>query len=221
LKAEIMQKQVDNQHYHFNEYMLIPRWNSLWHQLNEVAALKAQTVLEIGPGPGYFKAVAERMGIRVETADLDPDLKPDHVASVTDLRLPDASYDAVCAFQVLEHLPFDTALVALDELARVARNHVIISLPDSRRTWRYMLHLPKLGELRILLRRPQLVAPVHSFDGEHYWEINKRGYELEKVTASLLKSGKLRLVRTFKPFENAYHRFFIFSRSAPSVANAG
>jgi ubiquinone/menaquinone biosynthesis C-methylase UbiE len=146
----------------------------------------------------------------VETVDLDPDLNPDHVASVTDLPLPDNTYDACCAFQVLEHLPFQAALVALDELARVARNHVVISLPDSRRSWRYMLHLPRLGEWRMLLNRPQSSAPVHAFDGEHYWEINKRGYELEKVTASFLKSGKLRLVRTFRPFENTSHRFFIF-----------
>jgi SAM-dependent methyltransferase len=209
-----MKKQVEAEHYRFGSYMQLPRWDSLWHQLNEVAALDAKTVLEIGPGPGYFKAMAERLGIRVETADLDPDLKPDHVASVTDLPLPDNSYDAACAFQVLEHLPFDAALVALDELARVARHHVVISLPDSRRTWRYLLHLPKLGERRFMLKRPQTAAPDHVFDGEHYWEINKRGYELEKVTASFLKSGRLRLERTFKPFENTNHRFFSFSVAA-------
>lgn len=211
MKNKAMEKQVEVKHYRFGNYMQLPRWASLWHQLHEVAALHAKTVLEIGPGPGYFKVVAACLGIHVETADLDPDLKPDHVASVTDLPLPDNSYDATCAFQVLEHLPFDAALVALDELARVARTHVVISLPDSRRTWRFLLHLPKLGEQRILLKRPQVSAPVHAFDGEHYWEISKRGYELEKVTASFLKSGRLRLERTFRPFENPNHRFFIFA----------
>lgn len=215
-----MEKQVEVEHYRFGSYMELPRWGSFWHQLNEVAALDAKTVLEIGPGPGYFKAVAERMGIEVETADLDPNLKPDYVASVTELPIPNKKYDVSCAFQVLEHLPFDAALTALDELARVTRNHVVISLPDSRRTWRYMLHLPKIGERRVLIKRPQIKVPSHSFDGQHYWEINKRGYELEKVTSSFLKSGKLRLERTFRPYENAYHRFFIFSVAAPTVENA-
>lgn len=215
-----MEKQVEVEHYRFGSYMQLPRWGSLWHQLNEVAGLDAKTVLEIGPGPGFFKALAARLGILVETADLDPDLMPDHVASVTDLPIADNRYDAACAFQVLEHLPFDAALVALEELGRVARNHVVISLPDSRRTWRYALHIPKLGERRILLNRPQFSAPVHVFDGEHYWEINKRGYELEKVIASFLNSGKLCLERTFRPFENPSHRFFIFSVVGQAKAKA-
>ena len=83
-----------------------------------------------------------------------------------------------------------------------------------------MLHLPKICERRVLIKRPQIKVPSHSFDGQHYWEINKRGYELEKVTSSFLKSGKLRLERTFRPYENAYHRFFIFSVAAPTVENA-
>ena len=212
-----MKTQVKAQHYRFENYMSIPRWDSVWHQLNEVIAVDAKTVLEIGPGPGIFKAVAGCLGICVETADLDPELEPDHVASVTDLPLPDASYDVACAFQVLEHLPFEMALTALDELTRVASKHIIISLPDSRRTWRYLLHLPKLGERRLLVPRPQFVPPVHVFDGEHHWELNKRGHDLETVIAAFLKSGKLRLERTFRPFENAYHRFFTFSIVTPGA----
>ncbi|TCJ39643.1 class I SAM-dependent methyltransferase [Parafrankia sp. BMG5.11] len=191
--------------------MGLPRWTSVWHQLNEVAALKPNKVMEVGPGAGYFKAAASCLGIPVETVDLDPELRPDHVASVTDLPFLDCSFDLTCAFQVLEHLPFEVALTALSELTRVARQHVVISLPDASRTWRYLWHLPKLGERRVLLRRPQVRPLDHHFDGEHYWELNKRGYDLDTVIDSFLKSGSLRLDRTFRPFENAYHRFFVFS----------
>ena len=212
-----MEKQVDARHYQFKRYMQLERWNSLWYQLNEVSALDPKTALEIGPGPGYFKVMAERLGIQVETVDLDPDLKPDHIASVTNLPLLDNSYDVACAFQVLEHLPFDTALVALDELARVARHHVVISLPDSRRVWRYGLHLPLFGERKILINRPQFSIPRHVYDGEHYWEINKRGWKLSKVIVSFEKSGRLSLKHTFRPFENPYHRFFVFTLSASNL----
>jgi len=212
----IMEKQVEAEHYRFDHYMKLPRWDSLWHQLNVVHSLNAESVLEIGPGPGYFKILGECLGIPVETVDLDPDLKPDYVASVTTLPLAENTFDLVCAFQVLEHLPFDIALIALNEMARVARNYVVISLPDSRRTWRYSLHLPTLGERNVLFRRPQLSAPVHRFDGQHYWEINKRGYELKKVIASFLSFNTLHLERTFRPYENPYHRFFIFSSRGDS-----
>lgn len=206
-----MRKQVNREHYVFNNYMRLPRWNSLWYQLDIIMSLKPQTVLEIGPGPGFFKTLGEHVGLHIETVDLDPELDPDYVASVNNLPLAGGSFDVTCAFQVLEHMPFETALLALDELARVARTHVVISLPDSRRTWRYLTHIPRLGERGFFLSRPQVAAPVHQFDGEHYWEINKRGYELEQVTSALTASGKLELVRTFRPFENPYHRFFIFA----------
>jgi hypothetical protein len=215
-----MKKQVSREHYRFRNYMNISRWDSLWHQLDIVMALDAETILEVGPGPGIFKAIGAHMGLHVETADLDPDLEPDHVASVIDLPLADASFDVTCAFQVLEHMPFEVALLALDELARVARRHVVISLPDARRTWRYLAHLPRLGERGFFLPRPQLSAPPHHFDGEHYWEINKRGHELKRVILAFLASRKLDLVRTFRPFENPYHRFFVFSVAAQAEVRA-
>jgi protein-L-isoaspartate O-methyltransferase len=79
-----MKKQVDKSHYEFGKYVPKPRWASMWHQLDEVIKLNPERVLEIGPGPGLFKALAGAMGIHVETLDLDPDLKPDHAASVLD-----------------------------------------------------------------------------------------------------------------------------------------
>lgn len=206
-----MDKQVDPEHYEFGRYVTIPRWNSFWYQLNTIMSLRPNSVLEIGPGPGLFKAMGQLLSIDIKTVDLDSDLNPDYVASATDLPLETSSFDVVCAFQVLEHMPFETALSALDELARVAREYVVISLPDSRRTFRYLAHIPRLGERRHVLPRPQLNSPVHHFDGEHHWEINKRGYELKQVMSAMLKSGRLELVRTFRPFENPYHRFFIFA----------
>lgn len=95
----------------------------------------------------------------------------------------------------------------------MAHRNVVISLPDSRRSWRYLVHFPRLGERGFLVPRPQVSAPEHRFDGEHYWEINKKGYELSQVTKAFLASGAVDLVRTFRPFENPYHRFFVFSKA--------
>lgn len=204
-------KQVESEHYEFGRYMSLPRWNSIWQQLTVVSKLGGGNILEVGPGPGFFKMIANHIGFHVETVDLDPDLQPDHLGDVLSLPLEDSSYDVTCAFQVLEHLPFNVALLALDELARVAKKYVVISLPDAGRTWRFLIHLPRLGEKAILLPRPCFSKTIHQFDGEHYWELNKRGYETKKVIGAFHKSRKLDLVRTFRPFENPYHRFFVFS----------
>lgn len=139
------EKQVEKGHYEFSRYMSKSRWCSVWHQLDEVQKLKPNRVLEVGPGPGLFKTVAATFGISVETLDFDPDLKPDHVGSATAMPFDDASYDVVCAFQMLEHLPYEASLQAFGEMARVSRRHVIISLPDARPVWRYQVHIPKFG----------------------------------------------------------------------------
>jgi len=209
-----LEKQVNRSHYDFFTYMKAPRWNSLWHQLDVVSSLKPETVLELGPGTGMFTTLMSHLGMHIETVDIDPELEPDYVANATELPFDDDSFDVVCAFQVLEHMPFEMALAALDELARVACRNVVISLPDSRRSWRYLIHFPRLGERGLLVPRPQFSAPEHRFDGEHYWEINKKGYELSQVTKAFLASGAVELVRTFRPFENPYHRFFVFSKTS-------
>lgn len=204
------EKQVDKSIYEFRRYMSKERWCSVWHQLDEIQRLKPKNVLEIGPGPGFFKLAAATIGIEVETLDLDPDLMPDHVGTATDMPFSDSTYDVVCAFQMLEHLPYDESLQAFGEMIRVSRRNVVISLPDARPVWRYRIQIPKFGVHDFLVPRPQFNAPVHKFDGEHYWEINKRGYPLHRVIADFTKCA--RLVNTYRPPENPSHRFLIFER---------
>jgi Methyltransferase domain len=203
-------KQVDRSHYDFSSYMCKARWNSLWHQLEEIMRCHPDSVLEIGPGPGFLKLLARQCGVHLETLDLDPELQPDHVGSATAIPLPDASRDVVCAFQMLEHLPYEQSLQAFREMARVSKRQVIISLPDDSPAWRYSLYVPKFGQIEFLLPRPRLTLRQHTFDGEHHWEVNKRGYQLQHVIQDLSQVCKLR--RTFRVQEHPYHRFFVFDK---------
>ena len=203
-------KQVHKDHYRFDRYMTKLRWISVWHQIDEVLRLEPETVLEIGPGSGLFKSAASLFGITVETLDLDPELQPDHVGSITDIPLKDSGYDVVCAFQVLEHLPYESSLKAMSEMARVSRRNVVISLPDARAVWRFQFYIPKLRSFDLLIPRPQFHAQDHQFDGEHYREISKNGYQLEKVSSDL--NSIIDLKKTYRVKENPYHRFFIFAK---------
>jgi len=205
-----MQKQVDKSHYEFAKYVAKPRWASIWHQLDEVMRLKPERVLEIGPGPGVFKAMASLFGVSVETLDIDPELNPDHVASVFEMPFEDGAFDVVCAFQMLEHLPFDQSMQAFEEMARVARSKVIISLPDARPVWPFLVHIPRTGALQMLVPRPWSGPKRHDFDGEHHWEINKKGFDLNFVVRELRKIPRLNMTQTYRVWDFPYHRFFIF-----------
>ncbi|MBE0449137.1 MAG: methyltransferase domain-containing protein [Actinobacteria bacterium] len=207
-----MHKQVDKSHYEFGKYVHKQRWASMWHQLDEVINLNPERVLEIGPGPGLFKAVIGAMGVNVETLDIDPELEPDHVASVFDMPFEDSAFSVVCAFQMLEHLPYEKSLEAFGEMVRVAGKAVVISLPDAATRWPVSIYIPKIGAVKFLIPRPHLRARKHEFDGEHYWEINKAGYSLERITSEFLSSAQVRLANTFRVHENPYHRFFVFEK---------
>lgn len=205
-----MKKQVDKSHYEFGRYVRKQRLASMWHQLDEVIKLNPARVLEVGPGPGLFKAMAGSLGIQVETLDIDHELQPDHVASVLDIPFEDGAFDVVCAFQMLEHLPFEQSLVAFREMTRVAKNAVVVSLPDAATRWPISIHVPKIGAVQFSIPTPRLRPRRHKFDGEHYWEINKAGYSLRQVTATLKEQARVSLVRTFRVHEDPYHRFFVF-----------
>lgn len=197
-------------HYGFNSYLTKGRWDSMWHQLDEVLRMSPENVLEIGPGPGVFKAIAKTLGVNVETLDLDPELEPDYLDSVLDMPFEDNHFDVVCAFQMLEHLPYEKSLEAFKEMSRIARIGVVISLPDAKRVWPVFFNFPKLGRVPIPLFNLRLGLKKHVFDGEHYWEINKKNYSLKKVINDFSVSGWM-LNHTFLVTENPYHRFFIYT----------
>lgn len=208
-----MQKQVDKSHYQFDKYLVKPRWASMWHQLDEVLKLEPRRVLEVGPGPGVFKAVAALFGVQVETLDIDPDLQPDHVGSAFDLPFDEATFDVVCAFQMLEHLPFEQSMRVFTEMARVAHRALVISLPDAARRWPMSIYVPKAGSVRFSVPRPGRRMRPHRFDGEHYWEVNKAGYSLSRVIEATTEAGDVRLMSTFRVHEHNYHRFFVFAKN--------
>ena len=155
--------QVDKSHYEFSIYLNKQRWASVWHQLDEVIKLDPNSILEIGPGPGVFKAVARVFDIHVETLDIDPKLKPDHIASVFNLPFEDGRFDVVCAFQMLEHLPFENSLKAFGEICRVAKKDIVISLPDAETKYLCEIQLPMGKTLTFNIPKPTIGLKPHVF----------------------------------------------------------
>lgn len=207
-----MKKQVDKSHYEFNRYMDKARWVSVWHQLEEVLAFEPESVFEIGPGSGVFKAVLSRFGHNVKTLDLDPELYPDYVASADSMPFDDNTFDVVCAFQMLEHVPYEISLKIFKEMVRVASKGVVISLPDAAVRWPFSFYIPGKGVQWVSITRPRFRLAQHRFDGEHHWEINKAGYPLSRILKDLQDCTPARLSRSYRVNENPYHRFLIFNK---------
>jgi len=173
------------------------RWNSFYHQMDEIVSINPESVLEIGVGTGLLREIIRDVfHIKYSSLDTGEHLKPDYVGSVLDIPISNKIFDVVGCFQVLEHLPYDNFEKGLRELFRVAKRMVVISLPNAG----------KEGKPNV----------PHQYDGEHWWEINKIGFEAEKVREVIKCVGRnfdFELTKEYRVKEWEYHHFFVLKHN--------
>lgn len=198
--------QVDKTHYALGAYGFEGRFVSYYWQLKEVLDRQPQSVLEVGVGDKVFgNFLKDNTAVSYTSVDIAEDLRPDVVGSILKLPFPDKAFDIACAFEVLEHLPFEEFDAAVRELRRVARKEVVISVPHFGPMLSFSLKIPFLPRLRLAWKIPYPKA--HAFNGQHYWEIGKKGYPVSLIRQKLAAYG--RIVRDFVPWGSEYHHFFV------------
>jgi len=201
--------QVAPSHYG-RKYDAKDRWLAYWYQTDLVLKTRPRTVLEIGAGNRVVTATLKREGIAVTVVDIDPALEPDIVASVDSLPLPDSSVDTVLCAEVLEHIPFGRVPAALEELRRVAKNDVVISLPHWGVSLRLCFKLPFLREVDFFVKIPW--PRRHEWNGEHHWEIGKTGYPPSRIRRAIVAAGFVVQSETVHPDDPA-HRFYLLKKT--------
>jgi len=198
--------QVDKSQYTFDKYAFEGRFVSYYWQLKEVLAQKPSSILEIGVGDRVFGSfIKNNTPVAYTSVDVAEDLHPDVVGSILKLPFADKSFDVACAFEVLEHLPFEQFDLALKELFRVARSHVVISVPHFGPMISFAFKIPFVPLLRFAFKIP--LSKKHIFNGQHHWEMGKRGYSVSLIRKKLSSHGEL--LRDFVPFGSSYHHFFV------------
>jgi len=206
MKLSNFEIQVSKEHY-FKEYTTKKRWICYWHQIDEVLKTKPKKILEIGIGNKTVSDYLKNQNIKITTVDIDKNLKPDYVCSVTDLSkyLKEKSFDTVLCAEVLEHLPFEYFEKSLKEIKRVTKNYAIISLPYVCINFRFSFKFPLFKQKKIFIQMP--LYKKHEFDGEHYWEIGKKKYPLNKIKKIIQKYFLIE--KNYLVWEHPYNMFFI------------
>lgn len=199
-----MKSNLQHKSYFNSSYLDPPRMASYGYQLKEILSLQPINILEIGIGNGIVSYALRNNGANVTTLDIDSTLKPDIIGSILNIPFQSGTYDVVACFEVLEHLPWPFFPEALSELYRLCRKYSIISLPDSQRVFR--IHFPPIIRSRLFIN-PFFTVKTHQFNGEHYWEINKKGYPLKKIMDHISMAGFL-IEETYRIWELNWHRFF-------------
>ena len=85
----------------------------------------------------------------------------------------------------------------------------MISIPHPGYVFSLSFKLPLLPKIDLLLQVP-FFWKTHVFNGEHYWELGKKGYPVKKFLACA-KEANLTLVSYKKYADDPGHRFFVFS----------
>lgn len=200
-------KQINKSHYDFQKYMHMARWSCYYIQIKEVLALNPQTVLEIGPGDGLFGWYVQKNGISYTSCDHADDISSNAKANLGFEPLPfaDNSFDVVCAFQVLEHIPFDKVPMALSELSRVSKKFVALDIPQYSFHFQFVFKVPLLPYISKHFVVPRPIK--NKFDGFHYWEISKKGFSVKKVRN--LINEYFNIKKEFSIVQNPKERFYI------------
>lgn len=202
--------QVDKSHYEGKAYSSLERWISYWHQIQLVRKTGGGTVLEVGVGGGVVARELRASGVVVTTVDIAEDLHPDVVGSITALPFDADSFDTVLAAEILEHIRYEDVSLALSELARVTRNHVVISIPHPGYVWRLSFKIPLMRAVELFTKTP-FFWKTHVFNGEHYWELGKKGYSVSSFLALASRAG-LRSTTSTVYGNDPAHRFFVFTK---------
>jgi hypothetical protein len=204
--------QVEPNQYYAQKYDSKERFISYWYQIRAIRRLDVSSLLEVGVGNRFLTDYLRKRGMQLCTLDIEPRLLPDCVGSASRLPFCDNSFEAIACFEVLEHLPYELLGTILGEFRRVARRDVVLSLPDYERAYQFHVQLPKVGDIRSLIPAPRLRKPVHRFDGEHWWEIGRQPYLLDRVIARMNEAG-FDVLETYRLPEHQYHRFFVLKIS--------
>jgi Methyltransferase domain len=218
---EDLDKAVDEKIINTGKFLSKAHLESYQLQMRTIRNLKdVKKVLEIGPGEAFCARNLRELGYDYHTLDFNDTYSPTIVADFSKYDPTSTErYDLTCAFQVLEHFPYNEFLTNLQKLRELSDKYVFISLPYSCFGFSININFQLGQSLRLDKRlnfylRTMLTNRKYreEFKKEfpwavHYWEIGRRGYKLSKVLGDI-KSCNLKILKRFHS-PNPFHYFIL------------
>ncbi len=201
-----MKSKFAEPHYFKLAYLNEGRFVDYYHTLRCALKEKADTFLEIGPGNGVVTWLLRKMGRKVITMDLCPEVEADIHGSVTQMPFDENEFDTVICCEVLEHLPWKDVQIALQEIHRVAKKNVVLSLPHALKCWYIIGNLPLFGKTWGSWTPPQKKRNYKNHP-DHYWEIGCDEVSEKNFCQALEATGFI-IKEKYRPGANKCHIFF-------------
>lgn len=213
-------------HYLSGKYEDFNLWIDYWYQKKLLLETNPKNILEIGKGTGTLEIVMEKDGYNFSTLDIDKKLKPDFIGDIVKLPFKDNSYDTLCAFQVLEHIPFEEFETAIRELKRVSKKYIVISLPYASiyisiaiqvfyakifNNLFKILNIKPFEPSHINISIPLFFLDKLGMIKGHAWEMGRRKYPIRRIR-SVINSTGLKIIKEESRIFYPYHRYFVLKK---------
>ncbi|MBS9778878.1 MAG: hypothetical protein KGV58_01050 [Campylobacteraceae bacterium] len=135
--------------------------------------IKNPILVEIGKGNGFVSDFFKKAGFDFLTFDINKNLNPDIEGNILAFsNIVTCKPDIVVACEILEHMPFEVFEYALEQISKVARKYVIITLPEFKKFFgaNFQIKLPKKDvfsfPLHVKVRGDKILG------SGHFWEID-------------------------------------------------
>jgi hypothetical protein len=161
-----------------------------WNQLSHVykTCRREEEILELGVGTKLLSDVLRRRKFKISTLDIDPDKHPDFCANALNFDYSIKPFSALLAFEIFEHIPFETFSKVLSAIANSSIDKIICSVPWCELAIQpFTLNLPRLSAWSPAIRIPRskIITPAHFWELKNVKTIQK--LQNEKVLVSLKK----------------------------------
>ncbi len=190
------------------EHNKLVRWISYWYRINSIMRIKnikSKKILEIGVGNKFVSGYLKNSGLNVKTLDINKKLKPDYLGNIKNMKqIKNNQFDVVCSFEVLEHMPFEDALLGLKEMRRITSEYVIISIPYfglciSVYLKPFFSDGGKIIRIPFWIYRPRRI--VRKLNISHHWTLGELG------TSEKIKEKGFEIIKEEIPILNNHHKF--------------
>jgi len=189
-------------------------FKSYYYQVKFITELKPESILEVGIGNKTLNNYLKQHRLSVTACDYEETLNPDVIADVRKLPFKDNEFDVVCAFQIIEHIPWKDVPKALAELQRVSKKNVIFSIPYTPVSIEMVIKSSIIKRLfgawtfNIFINLA-FITREWKYDGVHYWEMGKKNYPRNKVRNLVRKYFN---ILQEKRVDLSYQYFFVLEK---------
>lgn len=168
-------------------------WNFYWMQqkIMESHIKKDDFLVELGVGSGFCSNYLKSRGYNIQTIDIDADKNPDVVCDATNWK-PEKSFNGFLAFQVFEHMPFETFEKTIQNVSRSNIEYLYVSVPYNKMSkkivFRGNVYLAKLGNFDLDIRWP-FWGKAKIKNKSHLWELGDGRISTQKYYDVYLNAG--------------------------------